>query len=465
MVKNFSAIALVILLTLSSSVVGGDKDKPSKYEYLDLFSKALDIIEKQYYREVSIQKLMEGAIRGLLETLDPHSSYLDEESLEKMKKETSGKFGGLGVEVTAKDGVILVITPFEGTPAFNAGIKSGDKIVEIEHESILGIGLDEAVKKMHGKPGTKITIGVIRKGSEKMEQISLRREIIKVKPVKSQLLEKKYAYIRLSQFQAESSKHVQRHLKKLSQQAKGLQGIVLDLRSNPGGLLGEAVKVASIFLNDGIVVSTEARYSKQKEVRMVLKGGFKNTKTPLVVLINGASASASEIVAGALQDHKRAIIMGGASFGKGSVQTIIDLDKKRGLKLTIQQYMTPNGTKIQAKGIEPDINIVEFKANWDEQIANDPVYIREQDLRNHLSATIETVEEKKLRIKREKMLRIKRRDQFKKAQQEKNGKNKKREKDQLVTRLNPRSDFQVHSAINCLKSFDFYRQFNSSGKM
>ena len=449
-----SAFKLISLLfVLSFNVLAKKKPEPSKYEYLDLFSKVLNLVEKQYYRKVSTEKLMEGAIRGVLETLDPHSVYLDQKALKKMKNDTSGKFGGLGIEVTSKDGVIFVIAPFEGTPAFRAGIKNGDKIVEIEHESILGIGLEEAVDKMHGRPRTKINIGIIRRGSEKIERLSLTREVIKVRPVKSELLEENYAYIRLTQFQTDSSKYVQRHLEKLLKKSKEIKGIIFDLRFNPGGLLEEAVKVSSIFLKDGIVVSTEARNPKQKEVRMVLKGGFKDTKTPLVILINGASASASEIVAGALKDHRRAIVMGSRSFGKGSVQTIIELAKNQGLKLTIQQYMTPKGTKIQGKGISPDIKIPEVKSNWADQVENDPSYIREQDLRNYISATIETKEEKKIRTQREKQRRIK-------YQKEKQEKEKQKEKSKDLPRVfNPKTDFQVHAAINYLKSFEVYKKF------
>ena len=453
---------LIALSLLSSLVMAKKKASgPSKYEHLDLFSRVLDIVEKQYYREVSSEKLIEGAIQGMLQTLDPHSRYLDKTALKKMKSDSSGKFGGLGVEVTSKDGVILVITPFEGTPAFRAGIKSGDRIVEIEQESIQGMALDEAVKRMRGKPGSKVTIGLIRRDSDKIEYITLVREVIKIRPVKSELLQDKYAYIRLAQFQADSASDIQKHLQKLAKKAKGLRGIVFDLRSNPGGLLDEAVKVSSIFLKEGIVVSTEARDPKQKEVRTVLKSGHKDTKTPLIVLINGSSASASEIVAGALKDHKRAIIMGNRSFGKGSVQTVLDVADNKGIKLTIQQYMTPKGTKIQAKGIVPDIELPEFSVGWIEQVENDPIYLREQDLRNHISATIETPEEKKQRLQREKEYRIQR--QKKIAEKREKAKEKK-DSDNSPRSFDPKSDFQVHSAINYLKSFDFYQRFRSSTK-
>ncbi|MCY4645198.1 MAG: S41 family peptidase [Bacteriovoracales bacterium] len=450
-----------ICFSNSNSNLKGEKKEESKYEYLDLFSRVLNLVENQYYREVDTEKLMEGAIRGMLSTLDPHSSYLDQKALKKIKNETAGEFGGLGVEVTSKEGVILVITPFEDTPAFRAGIKSGDKIVEIEHESTLGIGLDEAVEKMRGKPGSKINIGIIKRGSQKIDYITLEREVIKIRPVKSELLEKSYAYIRLAQFQEESSEYIEKHLKKLLKKTKKLKGIVFDLRSNPGGLLTEAVKVASIFLSKGVVVSTEGRDPKKKEVREVIKGGFKDTKTPMVVLINGASASASEIVAGALKDHRRAIIMGGRSFGKGSVQTVLNLDKTKGIKMTIQQYMTPDGKKIQAKGIMPDVKIAEVGSHWTDEMDMNPFYVREQDLRNHLSAAIEMEDEKKSRLQREKESRALALEKSRlKKSQKKKGQGDEKALDDFPRPFDPKKDFQVHSAISYLKSFEFYENFH-----
>ena len=447
------------LASSSDKKSGKSSSYQSKYEHLDLFSKVLDIVETQYYRKVDMEKLMEGAIQGMLQSLDPHSSYLNTKSLKKVRSETAGEFGGLGIEVVSKDGIIVVLTAFEETPAFQAGIARGDKIIEIEDESIIGITLDEAVEKMRGKPGSKIRIGIIKKGKERMESLSLKREVIKIKPVKSALLQDHFAYIRLTQFQAGSADYIRKHLNKIKRQSGNtIKGIILDLRSNPGGLLGEAVRVSSIFLEKGVVVLTEARNTEKKEVRTVIPRKDKDIETPLVVLINGASASASEIVAGALKDHRRGIIMGSRSFGKGSVQTILDVAKGKGVKLTIQQYLTPKGFRIQAVGIEPDVKIAEFDSSWLSKMNKDPHYIREQDLRNHLSAAVETTEEKKSRETREKEQRKARREKIK--QNTLKGKERGPEtKENLPRFLDPKKDYQVYAAIQYIKSFDFYRRF------
>ncbi len=458
--KRIGLIVLMITLMATSTVVYSAK---SKFEYLDLFSRVLDLIENQYYRKVDTEKLIEGALRGMMETLDPHSAYLDKKAMSKMKSDTSGKFGGLGIEVTQKDGHLVVITPIDDTPAFRAGLKAGDKIVEIEHESTIGLALGEAVDKMRGKPGTKLNVGILRKGEDKIRYINLTREIIKIVPVKSEIVKDNFLYIRLTQFQSESASSIVKAIKEAKSEMgkKDLKGIVFDLRSNPGGLLDEAVKVSSLFLKEGIVVSTEGRDPKNKEVRYARKTGFKDITTPLAVLINGSSASASEIVAGALQDHKRALIMGSQSFGKGSVQTIIDLTKFHGVKLTIQQYMTPSGKKIQAKGIIPDVSLADLKTNWKEELLVEGSYIREVDLRNHLNATIETKEERLAREAREKQDRIERR---KKAQNRKKGSGNttREDDDELPKRIAAKDDYQVLQAVNYLASFQFFKDIKQN---
>lgn len=427
----------------------------SRFEKLELFNKVLYLIESQYYRPVDTEKLIQGAIKGMMNTLDPHSTFLDEKVYSKMQEDTQGEFGGLGIEVSQKDGVILVITPIDDTPAYKAGIKAGDKIVEINHESTLGITLEEAVEKMRGKPGSSITVGIARDGVEGIKRYTLKRKAIKVSAVKSELLEDSqggaYAYVRLTQFQKDSGKNISKALKKLKKQAKKKEfnGIVLDLRSNPGGLLEEAVNVSSIFLKDGIVVSTEARDPKQKEIRYVKKTGYKDLDTPVAVLINGASASASEIVAGALQDHKRALIMGSQSFGKGSVQSIAKIDETKGVKLTIAQYMTPKDRKIQAVGIKPDVLVSEYEGVWVSENEKESRYIRERDLRNHLTATIETPEEKKARIAKEKEERRERIAAIKERQRNKK-KNKKEEERQRPD--GPKEDYQVQQAVKHLQT-------------
>lgn len=435
-----------------------EKIKKSNFESLELFNKVLHLIEGQYYRPVDREKLIQGALKGMLATLDPHSAYLDDEIFSKMQEDTQGEFGGLGIEVTQKDGTLTVITPIEDSPADKAGIKTGDRIVEINHESTLGLTMEEAVEKMRGKTNTKITIGVLRISEDGIRRYTIMRETIQVKPVKSEILEDNYLFVRLSQFQKRSATSIIEAIQKAKDSLKskgGLKGIVLDLRSNPGGLLDEAVNVSSIFMKTGVVVSTEARDPKEKEIRYVKKAGYKDEETPLAVLINGSSASASEIVAGALQDSGRAIIMGSQSFGKGSVQTVAKIDDKRGVKLTIAQYMTPKDRKIQAIGITPDIMLDEVEAEWISSHKKESRYIREVDLRNHLVATIETELEKKQRLERERLEREERVAKIKEQQE--------KEKADKATDKNPgkveyKDDFQVIQAVNFLKSFEIYKK-------
>lgn len=448
------------------------KEMSSRFEQLELFNKVLYMVETQYYRDIDMNKLIQGAIKGMMDTLDPHSGVLIEDMFTKIQNDTSGEFGGLGIEVAQKDGAIYVVTVLDETPAFNAGLKSGDQIIEIDHRPTMGMTLEEAVKLMLGEVGTKLQLGVNREGGSSGDTIyiNLVRKIIKVRPVKYQLVDKNYAFIRLSSFQKNSGVVIREAIQNMRKEIKAaktdedIKGIILDLRSNPGGLLDEAVEVASIFLKDGIVVSTEGRNLEQKEVKSVVNNGPKELETPLVVLINGASASASEIVAGALQDHKRAIIMGSQSFGKGSVQSVAKIDEKNGLKLTIAQYLTPLKRKIQAIGIIPDVAIDEVDAQWTEEHTGESRYIREVDLFNHLNATIETAEEKKHRELREQKEREKRalliESRAKNRKEEKKSKKyKERDESFIAVKYDPKKDYQVTQAINFLKSFDIFKSF------
>ena len=427
----------------------------SRYEELELFNKVLYLIESQYYRDVDTNKLVEGAIKGMMDTLDPHSGFLNKEFYKKMQNDTDGEFGGLGIEVTQKDGVIYVVTPIDDTPAYRAGVKSRDKIVEINHESILGFTLDEAIDRMKGKEGSKIHLGIVREGEKGLKHFDLKREKIKIKPVKSSLVFENFAYLRLTQFQRRSASSIQSSLKALRKKSSkkgGVKGIILDLRSNPGGLLDEAVKVSSIFLESGIVVSTESRDPSNKNIHYVIKSMKKDLETPLVVLVNGSSASASEIVAGAIQDHKRGMILGTQSFGKGSVQTVVQIDKDNGVKLTIAQYMTPKNRKIQAVGITPDVNLEDIDGQWFEEHQRRSNFIREKDLRNHLTATIETKEEKKNRLAEEKEARIRRAKKI-------SNRSKKKDKNDIFKKYNANEDYQVLQAIKILQTYGFYKEF------
>lgn len=446
-------VILVMLISQSSMAV-----TKSRFEELELFNKVLYLIENQYYRKVDTNKLIEGALKGMMDTLDPHSAFLNKEFFKKMQNDTDGEFGGLGIEVTLKDGVIYVVTPIDDTPAFRAGIKSRDKIVQIDHDPVMGLTLDEAIDRMKGKKGSKIHLGIVREGVKEIKHFVIKRETIRIKPVKSELLQDNFAYIRLTQFQRRAASSIEKSIKNLKKQAKkdgGVKGIILDLRSNPGGLLDQAVDVSSLFLKEGVVVSTEARDPSNKDIRYVKKTGYKDLETPIVVLVNGASASASEIVAGALQDHKRALIMGTQTFGKGSVQTVATIDPKGeyGLKLTIAQYMTPKNRKIQAIGIVPDVKLANYNLKELEKNEQGREYLREKDLRNHLTATIESEEEKKQREANEKKERLAR---MKKIKQRKNeGKSK-----DIFVRYMPSEDYQVMQAINYLKSYKIFKEFN-----
>jgi carboxyl-terminal processing protease len=467
---HFNNLAIIVLLL--TNPVFAEKNKPapkisenrSRFEQLELFNKVLHLVESQYYRPVSTEKLIEGALKGMMETLDPHSAFLNKEFFEKMQNDTSGEFGGLGLEVTQKEGVIYIITPIDDTPAFRAGIKPKDKLVEINHEPIVGITLEQAIERMRGRIGDKIHLGIIRDGEDRVKHYNLKREIIKVKPVKAELLQDKYAYVRLTQFQKRSAESIEDALKSMKAKVKDGQfaGIILDLRSNPGGLLDQAVDVSSLFLKEGIVVTTESRDPANKDIRYVKKSGFKDLKTPMTVLVNGASASASEIVAGALQDYDRAVIMGSPSFGKGSVQTVAQLDKQTGVKLTIAQYMTPKNRKIQAIGIVPDVAIDEVPQAELEKGFKEDRYIREKDLKGHLTATIETSEEKS---HREEVERKERAERIHAIESQKNAaKNKveKKEKDDDVFKTyRPAEDYQVLQAIKYLQG---PKVFETSGK-
>lgn len=462
--SRLASIAFITLFALSPAVARDEKSVPkisenrSRFEQLELFNKVLHLIETQYYRPVSTEKLIEGALKGMMETLDPHSAFLNKDFFEKMQNDTAGEFGGLGLEVTQKEGVIYIVTPIDDTPAYRAGIKPKDKLVEINHEPIVGMTLDQAIEKMRGKVGEKINLGILRDGEEGIKYFTLKREIIKVKPVKSELLANNFAYVRLTQFQKRSAESVEEALKNLKAKSKGgvLNGIILDLRSNPGGLLDQAVDVSSLFLKEGIVVTTEARDPQNKDLRYVKKSGYKDLKTPMVVLINGASASASEIVAGALQDYGRAVIMGSLSFGKGSVQTVAQIDKQTGVKLTIAQYMTPKNRKIQAVGITPDVALDDMNQEDFEKGLKEDRYIREKDLKGHLTATIESAEEKTTREASEKKERTARIKEMESKRAALKNKDKKEKEDELFKQYDPSQDYQVLQALRHLQGLKVF---------
>lgn len=349
------------------------------YEGLEAFTDVLAIVQKHYVEEASTQKLVEGAINGMLNGLDPHSAYLTPELYKELQVDTEGSFGGLGIEITLRDGLLTVVSPIEDTPAYRAGIKAGDQIIKIEGELTKDMSLVEAVKKMRGPRGSKVVISVRREGVPRLIDFSLNREIIRVQSVKARALEKGYGYVRLTQFQDRTNADLENALTNLMTENGKLEGVVLDLRNNPGGLLSQAVKVTDLFLDSGMIVYTEGRLDNQKQKYFAHAGGY--TDFPIVVLVNGGSASASEIVAGALQDHGRAVVLGTKTFGKGSVQTILPLESGAALRLTTALYFTPNGRSIQVTGVTPDITLENLTPT--QVAAREQREIREENLRGH----------------------------------------------------------------------------------
>lgn len=349
---------------------------------LRVFAEVYGRIKQDYVEAVDDRQLLENAIQGMLSGLDPHSTYLDKEDFEDLRAGTSGEFGGLGIEVGLEDGFVKVIAPIDDTPAQRAGIQAGDVIVRIDKQPVKGMGLDEAVKLMRGEPGSDILLHVIREGQESPLEIRITRDIIKTVSVKHRMLEPGFGYVRLSQFQARSPEDLLAAIAKLKQAAGGeLQGLVLDLRNNPGGVLNAAVAISDAFLKEGLIVYTEGRI-RDSELRFQASPDDVLNGAPIVVLVNGGSASASEIVAGALQDQQRAVVMGQQTFGKGSVQTIVPINNTTAIKLTTARYFTPDGRSIQAEGITPDIKLENFKL---EVVSDDDQRISEADLSGHLT--------------------------------------------------------------------------------
>jgi carboxyl-terminal processing protease len=378
-----SLLVLAILLMLGVASFGRvdvpDAGAASNYQELQLFTDVLTIVQRSYVEEVSIKDLVYGAIEGMLASLDPHSGFMSPEIYKEMKVDTRGEFGGLGIEISLRDGVLTIISPLEDTPASRAGLLAGDQILKIENEYTKDMEIMEAVQLMRGAPGTKITITIMRPTFEKPQTFTMEREIIKVQSVKSKTLEKGFGYVRLTQFQERTAQDLSKALDKLHEESGGtLQGLVLDLRNNPGGLLDQAVDVADKFLTEGLIVYTQGRDADAQMKFSATRSGTE-PDYPIVLLINGGSASASEIVAGALQDHGRAVVMGTQSFGKGSVQTIIPLSDDSGLRLTTAKYYTPSGASIQARGIIPDIEVLQSEIKEVQEVD----HFREKDLKNH----------------------------------------------------------------------------------
>jgi carboxyl-terminal processing protease len=391
---QFLRYALILLLGISVGVgvtvmraVQAERDaaaqtaKPLPIEELRTFTEVFSRIKADYVEPVDDKKLLRDAIQGMLSGLDPHSAFLDPEGFKEMRVGTEGEFGGLGIEVTMEDGFVKVVSPIEDTPAARAGLKTGDLVIRLDDKAVKGMTLTEAVKTMRGKPGTSITLTVVREGQSKPLTFTLSRAVIKIQSVKHRMLEDGFGYVRITQFQANTGDTLKDALNKLKLQNKGkLKGMVLDLRNNPGGVLNAAVQVSDAFLTTGLIVYTEGRIA-DAELKFSATPADLINGAPMVVLVNGGSASASEIVAGALQDHKRAVIMGTKTFGKGSVQTILPMQGGTALKLTTARYYTPSGNSIQAKGILPDVITEEAKVTKREKATED---LTEASLTGHL---------------------------------------------------------------------------------
>jgi len=365
MKKNLIAITIIIIFNLiflpfQNNANSQNLDK--LYEKIDLFSEVLEKISNEYVDEIEQSEVMDSAINGVLQSLDPYSSYMNPEIFKEMQEETSGEFGGLGIEVSMEAGVVKVITPIDDTPASRAGVKAGDYIVRINNEQVQGKTLMEAVNLMRGPIGTFIEITVRRKGLRKAKKFKIKREIIEIKSVTSKLIKNKIGYLRLRLFNENSDIQLKKGISKLEKE-KNLSGYIFDLRNNPGGLLSKAIIISDFFLEDGEIVSTKGRKSKENRKFFANKGDKINGK-PLIVLINNGSASASEIVAGALQDQKRAILLGETSYGKGSVQSIIPLKNRGAIRLTISKYYLPSGKSISEIGVSPDIVVEEEDENF-----------------------------------------------------------------------------------------------------
>ncbi len=374
-------IMLGLTLAIGHSVYALKDDQDIPFEDLQAFTEVLSRIKSDYVEGVDDKSLIEDAIRGMLNGLDPHSAYLNVSEFADLKIGTTGQFGGLGIEVGMENGFVKVISPIDDTPAARAGVQAGDLIIKLDDKQVKGMTLNEAVKIMRGKPNTDIRLTIVRQNEPKSLVITITREIIRVQSVKNRMLEPGYGYVRITNFQSRTATDLLKAISDLQKEAT-LEGLILDLRNNPGGVLTGAVKVSDAFINDGLIVYTEGRIDDSSHRYPATPGDSLNG-APMVVLINGGSASASEIVAGALQDHNRAIIMGTKSFGKGSVQTIQELRNGSAVKLTTARYFTPNGRSIQAKGIIPDISLKTLKLSASD--SNDGASFSESDLDGRLS--------------------------------------------------------------------------------
>ena len=393
LVPALLVLGLIIALPIISFAKADPKQEEITYRYLETFANVLSILQENYVEEIEAREAIEGAINGLLLSLDPHSAYLKPDNYREFRNETNGSFTGIGIRITLEDGVITVISPIADTPADKAGIKAHDKIIKIDGEPTKGKTPFDAVKIMRGPKGSEVTLSIYRNGWESSKDFTMRRSEIPLVSVKSLLLKPGFGYLRVSNFQRNTTNELKQHLDELQDESP-LLGLILDLRNNPGGLLDQAVSVSDLFLDQGLIVYTRGR-NKEQNLTFEAKANNTVNRFPLVLLVNEGTASASEIVAGALQDHRRGVIVGTKTFGKGSVQSIIPLNDGAGLKMTTAHYYTPSGRSIQVTGITPDVTVKAEKSDTiDTAEASSSRSTREADLENHFSQQAEDKEEK-----------------------------------------------------------------------
>jgi len=375
-------LTLLISSSFSLATETSQKSREQTYKNLELFSNILSILQENYVEEIDTEKVIEGAINGLLLSLDPHSSYLTPQNFQELQDETQGSFTGIGIEITIKNGKLTVVSPIEDTPAYNAGVMVNDIIVKIDEQWTKDMSPMEAIKKLRGPKGSEVSITIKREGIDTFKEYSLVRDVIPVHSVRTFMIEEGIAYTRITNFQSHTTEDYIQSIDDL-QESGEIKAVILDLRNNPGGLLNQAVSVSDLFLDSGLIVYTKGRTEDQNMVFKARKSTTRYT-VPLIVMVNEGSASASEIVAGAIQDHDRGLIVGNKTFGKGSVQTIVPLQDGAGLRMTTARYFTPSGRSIQAKGVDPDIEINYIPPASDEELADTGEFRREEDLQNHI---------------------------------------------------------------------------------
>ncbi|AKT90758.1 carboxyl-terminal protease family protein [Campylobacter ureolyticus RIGS 9880] len=433
----FSAIvtSVVISTNLNAQTPKKPEKEETKLESLAKFTRVITTVESSYADELTFSEIINKAISGLMTNLDAHSSFLDEKAFEDTKVQTQGEFGGLGITVGMKDGALTVISPIEGTPADKAGVKSNDVILRIDGNATLGITLEEAVSKMRGKPKTPITITIVRKGEPKPFDIKIIRDIIKVDSVYAKNIEDEdILYLRVTNFDQKVTKESAKFIKEFTKKNKNIKGIILDLRNNPGGLLDQAIGLTNLFVDKGVIVSQKGRDAKEN-LEYSAKKDEKITDLPLVVLVNSGSASASEIVSGALQDLKRAVVIGEETFGKGSVQVILPLNEKEALKMTIARYYLPSGRTIQNKGVTPDLEVFYGKVPNDDKAFS----IKETDLKQHLENELQKIDDNK--TESNKTINL---DHNKTNTKEK-------DKEKIITKKDLYDDMQLKTAVDTIK--------------